>query len=264
MVSPGRAILRIAVYLALTVSLIPVQAAALLVSRPVSVRLPLVYHRWCCRIFGIAVRVHGARSRDRPTLFVCNHASYVDITVLASVVPASFIAKAEVASWPLFGLLAKLQRTVFVERRTGRAARQRDAIADRLARGDNLFLFPEGTSADGVRVLPFKSALFSAAQTALPGRGITVQPVSIAYTGLDGMPLGRGFRPLVAWYGDTAMAPHALGLIGLGRITVDLIFHPPVAPDAFPTRKALSRHCQDVVARGAAAANAGRAGTLGG
>ncbi len=264
MLSPGRAVLRITVYLALTILMIPVQSAALLVSRPMAVRIPLVYHRWCCRIFGIAVRVRGTRSRNTPTLFVCNHASYVDIAVLASVVPASFIAKAEVASWPLFGLLARLQRTVFVERRTGRAARQRDAIADRLARGDNLFLFPEGTSADGMRVLPFKSALFSVAQIEIPGRTITVQPVSIAYTGLDGMPLGRGFKPFVAWYGDMAMASHLVELMGLGRISVDLIFHPPIALDAFPTRKALSLHCQDVVARGVAAANAGLAPAAGG
>ncbi len=264
MASPGRAILRISIYLALTIAMIPVQATALLLSRAMARRIPLVYHRWCRLIFGITVRVRGTRSLNRPTLFVCNHTSYVDVTVLASVVPACFIAKADVASWPLFGLLARLQRTVFVERRTGRAADQRDAIAGRLARGDSLFLFPEGTTADGMRVLPFKSALFSAAQIEIPGRDVIVQPVSIAYTGLDGMPLGRGFKPFVAWYGDMAMASHLFDLAGLGRITVDLIFHPPVARETFPSRKALSMHCQDVVARGVATANAGLAHALGG
>lgn len=257
MVSPTLAILRITIYLILTLLLIPVQAVAIVTSRAMAVRIPIHYHRWSCRILGLNVVVRGSVSRSRPTLFVVNHASYIDISVLASVVPGSFIAKSEVASWPLFGLLAKLQRTVFVERRTGSVAAQRDAITKRLARGDNLVLFPEGTSGDGQTVLPFKSALFSVAQIEIPGREITIQPVSIAYTLLDGMPLGRGFKPLVAWYGDMAMAPHLVELLGLGKITVELIFHPPVSLEAFPSRKALSAHCQEVVAQGVAAANAG-------
>ncbi len=256
--SPGRAILRIAVYLALTLLLIPVQMAALRLGLRLAVRLPVFYHRRCCRILGLDVRVHGQRSTAAPTLFVCNHASYLDIAVLASQVPGSFISKAEVASWPLFGLLAKLQRTVFVERRGARAAAQRDEIGARLARGDNLILFPEGTSADGLTVRPFKSALFSVAKLALPGREIVLQPVSLAYTRLDGMPIGRGFKPLVAWYGEMAMAAHMFGVAGLGTISVDLTFHPPVLPAAFESRKALSDHCHEIVADGLAAANAGR------
>ena len=259
MVSPALAILRITIYLALTLLLVPVQAVAVATSRTLAARIPLYYHRLSCRILGLEVIVRGARSHQRPTLFVVNHASYIDISVLASVVPGSFIAKSEVASWPLFGLLARLQRTVFIERRSGDAAAQRDAITGRLARGDNLILFPEGTSGDGLKVLPFKSALFSVAQTEIPGREITVQPVSIAYTRLDGMPLGRGFKPFVAWYGDMTMAPHLIELLGLGKITVELIFHPPVRLERFADRKALSAHCREVVAQGVAAANAGRA-----
>ena len=258
MVSPGRAVLRIAVYLAFTLLLIPVQVAALRVSRRLAVRLPLFYHRQCCRILGLAVRVHGERSEAAPTLFVSNHASYLDITVLASEVPGSFVAKAEVASWPLFGLLARLQRTVFIERRSVRARAERDAVGARLAAGDNLILFPEGTSADGVNLRPFKSALFSAAEVEIPGREIAVQPVSIAYTGLDGMPLGRVFKPYVAWYGDMAMAPHMFSVLGLGTVTVDLVFHPPLTRAACATRKALSDRCREAVAGGLAAANAGR------
>ena len=73
------------------------------------------------------------------------------------------------------------------------------------------------------------------------------------------MPLGRGFKPFVAWYGDMAMAPHLIELLGLGKITVELIFHPPVRLERFADRKALSAHCREVVAQGVAAANAGRA-----
>src|SRR6185437_1390398 len=126
-----------------------------------------------------------------------NHTGYLDISVLGSRLPASFIAKSEVARWPLFGWLAKLQRSVFVDRQVRSTAQQRDAIAERLAAKDALILFPEGTSNDGTFVLPFKSALFSVVfgKSETP---VTVQPVSLAYTRLDGLPIGRALRPFFA------------------------------------------------------------------
>ena len=104
-------------------------------------------------------------------LFAANHVSYLDITVLGSLLDASFIAKTEVAGWPLFGWLARLQRSVFIDRRARSTAHQRDSIAARLAAGEALILFPEGTSGDGNRLLPFKSALFSVADHAGRRRG---------------------------------------------------------------------------------------------
>ena len=130
-------------------------------------------------------------------LFAANHISYTDITVLGSVIPGSFIAKAEVANWPFFGWLAKLQRSVFVDRQVRSTATQRDAIGERLAAGDALILFPEGTSGDGNRVLPFKSALFAAAQQGEDCPPVIVQPVSLAYVRLDGMPIGRALSPVL-------------------------------------------------------------------
>ena len=257
--SPLRALARIVVYLAVTLPLMPVQAVALAFGSRLAVGLPVFYHGLCCRIFGFDVKSRGKRSTARPTLFIANHASYIDIVILASVIPGSFIAKAEVASWPLFGTLARLQRTVFVERR-GRAARaQRETIRSRFGQGGNLVLFAEGTTSDGLRVMPFKSALFAAAR-ADDDVAVTIQPVSVAYTALDGMPLGRSLKPFVAWYGDMSMAAHAFALLGLGRITVEVLFHPVVSYESFATRKALSEHCQSVVAAGVSAANAGRGG----
>ena len=259
MVSPLRALARIFVYLAVTLPLMPVQAVALALGSRLAVSLPVFYHGLCCRIFGFDVKTRGRRSPSRPTLFIANHSSYADIVILASVIPGSFIAKAEVASWPLFGTLARLQRTVFVERR-GRAARaQRESIRGRFEQGGNLVLFAEGTTSDGLRVMPFKSALFAAARAG-DDVTVTIQPVSVAYTGLDGMPLGRSLKPFVAWYGDMSMAAHAFALLGLGRITVEVMFHPVVSYESFATRKALSEHCQSVVADGVSAANAGRGG----
>ena len=150
-------------------------------------------------------------------LFASNHVSYADIAVLGSLIAGSFIAKAEVAHWPLFGWLAKLQRTVFVDRRVRSTQLQRDAMTERLAAGDALILFPEGTSGDGNRVLPFKSALFSAAERMQAIVPIAVQPVSIAYTRLDGMPLGRLLRPFIAWYGGSRIGAAPVDHAGARR-----------------------------------------------
>ena len=249
---------RISVYLGLTLSLIGVQALLLAVKSPLAEAFPRLYHRMCCRILGFRVVTRGAPSDRRPTLFVVNHVSYTDITILGALIRGSFVAKSEVARWPLFGVLAKLQRTVFIERRVRGTAAQRGAIADRLAAGDGLILFPEGTSGDGYRVLPFKSALFSAVEGAAGAVPVMVQPVSIAYVRINGVPMGRLYRPFFAWYGDMEMAPHLWTLLGFGIVTVNVEFHEPVAASAFPSRKALAAHCRSVVAEGVARALSGR------
>lgn len=256
--SPLLAATRLSVYLAFTLSLMPLQAAALALTSRGRQLLPRWYHARCCRILGIEVQRRGRQSRNHPTLYVSNHVSYLDITVLGSVIAGSFIAKAEVARWPLFGWLAMLQRTVFVERQVSRTAVQRDQITGRLAEGDSLVLFAEGTSDDGNRVLPFRSSLFAVAECRHQGEPVVVQPVSIAYTKLDGLPLGRFLRPFFAWYGDMDLAPHLWQLVGLGRVTVVVEFHPPVSLAEFASRKALCAHCHEAVSGGVAAALTGR------
>lgn len=257
--SPLRAGVRLALYLALTLSLLPVQVAAVAARMGLAKRLPLFYHRLCCWVLGFRVEARGERAASLATLYVSNHVSYTDIMVLGALIPGSFVAKAEVASWPLFGLLAKLQRSVFIDRRGVRAAEHRDRMTARLAAGDDLILFPEGTSGDGNRVLPFRSALFAAASLRLDDAPVPVQPVTIAYTKLDGMPVGRLYRPLFAWYGGMGMLGHLLRLLALGTVTVEVRFHPPVTIDQFASRRALADHCRGVIAAALAAANSGRA-----
>jgi len=225
--------------------------------------LPMVHHRVCCWLLDLNVETRGSMSTIRPTLFVCNHSSYLDISVLGSKVRGSFVAKSEVAKWPLFGLFAKLQRTVFIDRRRRTAHKQRDDLIRRLEAGDNLILFPEGTSNDGNRTLPFRSSLFAVAERVVPEADgkphpLTVQPVSIAYVRLNGMPIGRSLRPYFAWYGDMSLLDHLWRVAGLGRVTITVEFHPPVSLAQFPSRKALSEHCQRMVAEGVAAAVSGR------
>lgn len=249
---------RLLVYFVFTCVSIPVQIVALVSRSSLAERIPIAYHWLCCRIMGLDVSVSGTPSRDRPTLFICNHSSYLDILVLGALLPGYFVAKSEVAAWPFFGLLAKLQRTVFVDRRARNAGTHHDQLRRRLVAGDNLILFPEGTSSDGIRTLPFKSALFAAAGIPVGDRPVTVQPVSITCTALNGAPIGRRFRPAYAWYGDMDLMPHLWGMAGLGRLTVAVAFHAPTTLPEAGSRKSLATQCWTVVSAAVTDANAGR------
>jgi lyso-ornithine lipid O-acyltransferase len=248
-------VMRIAVYFAVTLPAMPVQVFLLATKSLRARQFPLRYHRLMCRMLGVRFVRRGTISTYRPTLFVSNHTSYLDIEIMGATIEGSFVSKAEVSRWPIFGWLAKLQRTIFVERadRAG-AARQRDEIRRRLDEGDNLILFPEGTSGDGIHLLPFKSTLFAAAED----ERVMVQPVSVVYRLLDGIPLGRFYRPFFAWYGDMTMARHLWKMLGLGQLTVVMTFHEPVRLKDFGSRKLLSEHCARIIAEGMSAALAGR------
>ena len=190
-----RSAIFIAIWLLFTALLGPLQFVALFTSARLARWIPRFYHRNCARLLGARIDVVGTPSAARPTLFVANHVSWVDIIILSAALDVSFIAKREVKSWPLFGWLAQLQRTVFVARNPRKVTQERDDIARRLAAGDDLVLFAEGTSSPGTGVLPFKSALFAVAHAGPETRGLTVQPVSISYVRLAGMPVGRQWRP---------------------------------------------------------------------
>ncbi|MBC7906849.1 MAG: 1-acyl-sn-glycerol-3-phosphate acyltransferase [Rhodospirillaceae bacterium] len=219
-----------------------------------------VYFAVVARILGFhVVRKGVATAAAKPVLFIANHASYLDIIVLGSLLEANFVAKSEVAGWPGFGYLSRIAQTVFVDRKRNASAKERDALGSRLAAGDSLILFPEGTSNDGNRVLPFKSSLFAVAQmTGADGAVMPVQPISVAYTRLDGHPMCRAFRPFYAWYGDMTLAGHLFALLGLGQLTVEVVFHPPVTIADFRDRKGLANHCHDVISNGVVATLSGR------
>jgi 1-acyl-sn-glycerol-3-phosphate acyltransferase len=255
------AVWRLAVYAGLTLALVPLQMIFVLLRLRLAERLPVFYHRLCCRILGFDLVTVGAISQARPTLFVSNHTSYLDIPVLGATGPLSFVAKSEVANWPGFGLLAKLQRTVFVDRKRGTTHQQRDGLQKRLDAGDNLVLFPEGTSNDGNRVLAFRSALLSVAERETDGgQPLMVQPVSVSYTAINGIPLGYSLRPLLAWYGDMTLGSHLWAFCRLGRIRVVVEFHPVTTIGQFLSRKELARHCFEQVATGVSRALAGKIG----
>jgi len=218
------------------------------------------YYRVLCSLLRIRVRIIGAPVRSRSVLFVSNHVSWADILVIGSIAPIAFVAKREVASWPLVAITAKLQRTVFVDRM--RRHQTGDAVAEivkRIRSGVSVVLFAEGTSSDGNRVLPFRSALLGAVEE--PGSaadGILMQPMSICYTGQYGIPMGRQHRPLVAWYGDLDFMPHIRAFIEQGAVDALVTYGDPVPADRSTDRKAITKELEGTVRRLLGAALRGR------
>lgn len=244
-------------FILVTLPGIPWQASALRFNLPRRKTFPHRYHKFLCKLFGIRVTVIGTPVQDKGVLMIGNHTSYFDILVLSSAAQVSFVAKSEVKTWPFFSTLARLQQTVFVERsRRSQTGEARDQIRDRVLQGDALILFPEGTSSDGNCVLPFKSALMGAAEAVVgtDAQGnpiyVPVQPVSVAYVGLYGMPMGRENRPLFAWYGDMDLVPHLIEAVKTGPIDVVVEFHEPLTVDRAGGRKKLAALTEKIVRDG--------------
>jgi 1-acyl-sn-glycerol-3-phosphate acyltransferase len=238
----------------LTLLLVPLQLIGIAFNLRLQRSIPHLYHRAFCALAGVRIREVGTRSADTPMLILSNHVSWLDICVITSLAPVVFIAKSEVARWPVFGWLAKLQRTIFIDRqarhKTGAATQE---IAGRLLGGDAVVLFAEGTSSDGIRILPFRSALVGAVHHAL-GTGthhtaITVQPMSLAYVGFDGLPIGRAQRERVAWYGDADLIPHFIGVLASGAIDITVSWGNAVAYDMTADRKHIARDAEQAVRR---------------
>jgi 1-acyl-sn-glycerol-3-phosphate acyltransferase len=256
----------VTVFLLVTLATIPYQMFNLRFRPRAARSFPKNYHRFMAKLFGIRVTTIGELPKGEGVLIVGNHTSWFDIIIFSSLGEVSFVAKSEVATWPLFSTLAKLQRTVFVERQRRQATGEaRDQIRDRLLAGDTLVLFPEGTSNDGNRTLPFKSALMGAVEARVDdgeggSRAVKVQPVSTAYVGLHGMPMGRENRPLFAWYGDMELVPHLWEALLTGPIDVTVEFHKPMDVDEVGGRKALAAKAEAIVRRGQMRALAGFSG----
>jgi len=253
------AIVRVLIIFAISLPLIPLQF--ILVKLIPGFWWPIagLWHRTVCRILGIQIRV-GSRSFDAhkvhsgPVLYAANHISWLDIMVLGGKLEnASFVAKSDVASWGFVGALSNLHKTVYVNRmRRTEAAKQRDEMAGRLNQGHSLILFPEGTSTDGMRVASFKSALFSVAEIAdaATDHELLIQPVTLAYTEVNGMPLVRSQKPWVAWLGEVELFEHLRQLMGRARIQAQIEFHAPISLAEAGSRKALATYCETEVRLG--------------
>ena len=247
-----RAAIAFSCFALVTLVLLPLQVLAVRFDWPLQRTIVVTFHRILVRLLGLRVHIHGTLETARPLMLASNHVSWMDIHVLSSIAYVSFIAKAEVAGWPLFGTFARLQHTVFVEREAKRkSAAQASEIAARIAAGDALVLFPEGTTGDGNKLLPFKSSLFGAvAMVANEARAesVLVQPVSIAYTRIHGLPMGRVHHRLISYVGDETLAASALRMLRNGGVDVDVSFGKPVAVARGADRKQLARRMGEAVA----------------
>ncbi len=207
--------------------------------------------RWACRCLGLEIHQHGTPS-DTTVLFVSNHISWSDIPVLGGLVPIRFLSKAEVGQWPLIGWLAREAGTLFIKRGGGQARKVREQISEHLRAGENVLVFPEGTTSEGLAVLPFHGLLLAAA----PESDTPVQPVTIAYR--------RAGRPdhLAPFIGQDEFHRHLLRLLRQPAARVDVIFHLPVrfhgpSPVATSTG-ALAEHLRASVSEGLARIHEGK------
>lgn len=216
-------------------------------------RIPLFFHRGACRIIGIRVKVEGIVSDAKPALFVGNHISYLDIFAVGSALSGQFIAKSDIADWPVMGKLARLQNTLFVERDPRKASLQITQMREYLEPGGRLILFPEGTSSMGTEVLPFKSSLFKAAELVVEDGSrnawpVPIQPFAVSYTHVAGKPIDDAQRSRFAWHDDTPFAQHFMRILGARTVSVTLLFAEPVYIEDFDSRKDCANFCRDQVA----------------
>lgn len=219
--------------------------------------LPLFWQWGTCRIFGIKTILKGTPVKDRQTIYVANHLSYLDIPVLGSFVTGAYVARGDMSRWPLIGYMGKMQQTLYISRNRNDAAAGKEAVEQKLKEGANLMIFAEGTSTDGSKVLPFKSSLFSLAIESPTGRPLTVQPVTLSLISVDGQPATTtAIRDLYAWHSDMTLPPHMWAVAKRKGAIVEVRFHPPREAASYTDRKALCNDCYTDVAGGLTTAHA--------
>lgn len=250
-----RVIIRVAGVLIWTLCAALVQSLLLLLPGRGKVWFARVYWRVVGWFIGLKLDIEGRPTLHHPALFVANHCSWLDIVSLGSVLPACFVAKAEIAGWPGISLVAKLGRTVFVSRSRQAVAQEQRVLEQRLKSGDSLILFPEGTTSDGNRVRPFASAFFTLAFDAPQP---WVQPVTIVYNEIEGQPVRRFDRQLVAWHGDMDLWPHLKQILRRRGLRARVVFGEPVQPGTYANRKIISAAMERQISTNAALLRQGR------
>lgn len=247
-----RAILRGVPMLVITAVCLIVMLLLRLIERPIyGLRRPFTPYitQFVCksafRLLGMRYTMRGEVLSQKGAV-VSNHSSWLDIFALNARKRIYFVAKSEVALWPGIGWLARATGTVFIARRPADAKKQKEVFQSRLLVGHRLLFFPEGTSTDGLRVLPFKSTLFAAFFAPEIVKETWVQPVTINYTA----PKGES-ADFYGWWGDMGFGPHFLKVLSVPRNgAVEVVYHPAVAARDFTSRKGLAKHCELVVRDG--------------
>ena len=226
-----RSLFFIFLFLPFMLVVLPLQALILALRLPFWTVVPPLFHKMACLFLGLRVTVIGAPATGRPTLLTANHISWTDIVAIGSVTPVAFVAKSEVGKWPVVSALARLQKTIYVDRtRRAGTGRTAEAMGKHMANGSPVVLFAEGQSDIGTHVLPFRSALVGAAQHAMEAAGATevnIQPLTVAYTRLEGLPIRRNERSLVAWIKSKSIKQNIVEILSGPRKDVTVAFGTP-------------------------------------
>jgi len=223
-------------------------AFARIVSRTLYKKILMKAYIGIIAILGVRVQCYGEIESSRPVLFTSNHSSWLDILILASVLPASFVSKSEVRKWPVIGWLSALCNTVFVERKISKTKENVALLADRLSKGDCLIFFPEGTTTDGSHILPFKTGFFNVAQhESMQSLGLRIAPLVIKYSKFNNKPVTSKDRPHIAWYGDMDLAPHLWYFLQQRSLDVEVHFLPSVLAKDYDSRRDLAQYCYESV-----------------
>ena len=234
--------LRLIIFLSFILILLPFQLVIVFLIKKHTFMIPYFFHNLCRRIFGIKIKICGKVADNFPVLFISNHASYLDILILGSLFKTSFVAKKEIAKWPLFGILAKLQNTIFIDRRISSLKKQENEILKHLNKKKNLVIFPEGTSSDGNKVLPFKSSLFNIFEDNLDSQ-IFVQTITIVYKKINGLSLNRTDRKDITWHSNMDFVPNIINVLKKFSIEVEVIFNKEFIPNKKWNRKKIALQC---------------------
>ncbi|WP_375451186.1 lysophospholipid acyltransferase family protein [uncultured Devosia sp.] len=256
-----RALFFVFVFIPVLVVVIPAQALINALRLPFWNVLPRVFHRVGCIFLGLRVRVVGQPATGRATLLVSNHISWTDIVAIGAVADVTFVAKREVGDWFFVGMMARLQKTIFVDRtRRSDAARTSREMGAHMAGGNAVLLFAEGQSDVGTHVLPFRSALVGAAQHAMIEAGATdvlIQPLTIAYTRLQGLPVSRVERALISWVKSKSLGQNIREILSGGVKDVTIAFGTPIPLGEQADRKAVSKAAETQVRQMLVALNRG-------
>ena len=243
-----RSLFFIFIFLPALVVMIPLQWLVLKLNLPFWQVCPRLFHRLGCIFLGLRVTLIGEPPTRRPTLLVSNHVSWTDIVAIGSVADVTFVAKREVGEWFFVGMMARLQRTIFVDRtRRSDAGRTSREMGAHMAGGNAVLLFAEGQSDIGTHVLPFRSALIGAAQHAMMEAGageVWIQPLTIAYTRLQGLPVSRNERTLIAWIKSKSVKQNIRDILGGPVKDVTVAFGTPRLLAPGDDRKAVARQAE--------------------
>ena len=262
----------------LTLPLLALQAVALRLAPGLSRRIPIWVNRMLLVALGVRLHVRGRergesldldegsgehlRHGNRPdlprrlrgepggvaTILVANHVSWLDIPVLGAIAPVRFVSKSEVASWPVIGWCARLMRTVFIERGShGTVAAKASEVAAALKAGDEVVIFPEGTTSDGNRVLFFKSGLLGAVREAMGDAPLQVRPLTIVHTHASGLPLGRAHRNHAAYPGGVSLGDSLIRVLREGALDVAVDWHEPISYPRGEPRKVFAARLERIV-----------------